>query len=50
MREDLTKVVDEFGVKLSKNDEKRIDEVIEKNERILFASNTNCVIKSVNTN
>lgn len=50
MREDLTKVVDEFGVKLSKNDEKRIDEVIEKNETILFASNTNCVIKSVNTN
>lgn len=49
MREDLTKVADEFSVKFSKNDVNRIDEVVEKNETILFASSTNCVIKSVNT-
>lgn len=48
MREDLIKVIEDFNSKLSKNDVKKIEEVIEETETILFASATNCSIKSVN--
>ena len=49
MREDLAKAINEFKGRISKNDAKRIDEIVERDETILFASNTNCIIKSVNT-
>ena len=40
MREDLIKVTEDFNSKLSQNDVKKIEEVIEETETILFASAT----------
>ncbi|HCF82680.1 MAG TPA: hypothetical protein DER68_01545 [Ruminococcaceae bacterium] len=49
MREDLVRATEEFKTRISKGDAKKIEEIIEPTETILFATPTNCTIAAVNT-